>query len=100
MPAGLGQTSHTTPTWEKHDLETLTLVLLQDRKVISIKVDDKETLTEGQWYYTLDFNSDDFKEQMGRHWSGVTWRVTLSKAWRPLYAAWECHNDTSGGKTG
>ena len=83
-------------------MKSLALVLLQDREVISIQIEDKETLTEGQWSYSLDFRSEAFKEQMGRHWSGVTWRVTLAKkdddslwqvakAWKPLFAAWESH---------
>jgi hypothetical protein len=85
---------------EEHPLESVKLVLLQDCEVITIKVDDTDTLQDGQWSFSLDLNNEDFKEQMGASFTGVAWQVTLAKkdddslwrlakTWRPLHSAWE-----------
>jgi hypothetical protein len=63
-------------------------------------MDDTDTLQDGQWSFSLDLNNEDFKEQMGASFTGVTWQVTLAKkdddslwrlakTWRPLHSAWE-----------
>jgi len=102
MTGGARSWSQMASYWgsEEHPLEFVTLVLLEDCEVITITRDDTDTLEDGQWSFSLDFNNGDFKEQMGASFTGVTWQVTLAKndddslwrlakTWRPLHSAWE-----------
>ena len=61
------------------ELETVTLILKRDREVLTIRLDDTCRLKPGEWTFELDLDSKEFKQQMGDDWSGVTWRVILSK---------------------
>lgn len=53
-----------------------------------------------QWAFEVDTNSEEFKDQMGPYWSGVTWNVYLGKeegvalwdrlaTWKWNYVLWE-----------
>lgn len=86
--------------FSKGVLESVTLLLLEDVEVITIRLDTTGLLKPDEWSYSLDLASQDFKEQMGVWWSGVTWRVTLGSkegdglwdraaTWKPNNQLWE-----------
>ena len=81
-------------------LEAFSLVLMEDREVITFTADDTGKLQGREWAFSLDLRSNEFEEEMGEKWLGVTWRVTLADHpqlnlmqlayyWRPHYEIWE-----------
>jgi hypothetical protein len=68
-------------------------------EVILITLDDSQLLQPGQWSFSLDTQSQDFRDEMGVHWGSVTWRVHLAQNdalsfweifvnWNPDLNAW------------
>jgi hypothetical protein len=78
------------------DLQSITLLLLEDREVITIRLDETGKLKPEEWSYYLDVDSTEFTEQMSSSWSGVTWRVFLGKKERvglwERAASWKVDN--------
>jgi hypothetical protein len=68
-------------------------------EVILITLDDSQLLQPGQWSFSLDTQSQDFKDEMGVYWGSVTWRLHLAQNdalsfweifvnWNPDFNAW------------
>lgn len=93
-------------------LQSVTLLLRDNCEVVIFILDDKDLLEPGQWTFSLDVETQVFKQEMGAEWSGVTWRVVLARdgssglwelafAWRPHHRLWEqdkreiCNNNPS-----
>ena len=77
-------------------LESVALILKEDCEVIMIRLDETGKLKPDEWSFSLDVESQEFKEQMDTSWSGVTWKVTLGKKegvglWSRA-AAWKVDN--------
>ena len=90
----------TTPFNGFTSLRCLSLLLRDNCEVVILKLDDKNILVSGQWAFSLDLEAQDFKQEMGDQWSGVTWRVILARdgesslwelanAWKPNSQLWE-----------
>ena len=60
-------------------LESVSLILKEDCEVVIIRFDETGQLRPDEWSFTLDVESQEFKEQMGDSWSAVTWQVRLGK---------------------
>lgn len=44
-----------------------------------------------EWSYSLDMESQQFREEMGHRWANVTWRVTVPHSWnlwKPIIEYW------------
>jgi hypothetical protein len=48
------------------NLESLTLILVTRYQVVNFKVDEKNLLTEGEWAFSMDVESEEFKEYLVR----------------------------------
>ena len=48
------------------NLESLTLILVTRYQVVNFKVDKKNLLTEGEWAFSMDVESEEFKEYLVR----------------------------------
>lgn len=66
-------------SWELPNLEQLGLLCLENSEVVKVEMDSEGILSPGQWAFSLNLQSQEFKTEMGGWWSGVTWRVVLGK---------------------
>jgi hypothetical protein len=61
------------------DLKSLSILLGDACEAVTLEVDQKGLLAKGEWAFSLDTESDEFKAEMGPRWAGVTWRILLAK---------------------
>lgn len=80
-------------------VESISYIMLDWREIVTIALDNRGLLKPGQWSFSLDVKSELFKAEMGKRWSGVTWRVTLGRngqrslcevtqTWKPHGLVW------------
>jgi hypothetical protein len=72
-------------------LKRLTLVLLHDREVLHITMDEKGVLNDGQWSFALNTTSTSFKSEMGCRGSGITWNIILAFPSHPSLPSKNAH---------
>jgi hypothetical protein len=81
------------------NVKSIGLVAHHPCEVVAITLDDTHLLQPGQWSFSLDTQSQDYKNVMGSHWASVTWRVHLARNgalsfweilvnWKPDFNAW------------
>jgi hypothetical protein len=80
-------------------VKSIGLLVHDTCEVILITLDDSHLLQPGQWSFSLDTQSQDYRKEMGAHWGSVTWRVHLAQNdtlsfwkifvnWNPDFNAW------------
>lgn len=60
-------------------LESISILIGDSFEVLTFTSDDKDILKVGQWSFSLDTNSTEFKAEIGAKWANVTWRIKLGK---------------------
>jgi hypothetical protein len=80
-------------------VKSIALVAHHTCEVVAITLDDTHLLQPGQWSFSLDTQTQDYKNVLGAHWASVTWRVHLARNdalsfweilvnWKPDFNAW------------
>jgi hypothetical protein len=82
-----------------HSVKSIGLVVHSTCEVIAITLDDTYLLQPGQWSFSLDTQSQDYRNELGTRWASVTWRVHLARNgalflweifmnWKPDFNSW------------